>query len=108
MGYHFYRLRLILKQLKIYKMKSVLKVSLFAIALGFFASCSESEAPATETPAPTEAAAPAEATPAPAEAAAPATTDSAATPAPAEAAAPAPAEAAPAAPAATEAAPATK
>jgi hypothetical protein len=46
-------------------MKNLVKVSIFALALGFFASCSESEAPATETtPATTEAAAPVEATPA--------------------------------------------
>ena len=48
-------------------MKNLVKVSIFALALGFFASCAEStETPAAETtPAATEAtAAPVEATPA--------------------------------------------
>lgn len=61
-------------------MKNLVKLSLFALALGFFASCGEKEeAPATETPAATEAPA---ATPAPE--ATPAT-DSTATAAPATA-----------------------
>ncbi len=42
-------------------MKNLVKLSIFAIALGFFASCSDAatEAPAAETPATTETAAPA-------------------------------------------------
>jgi hypothetical protein len=44
-------------------MKNLVKVSIFALALGFFASCKESEAPANETT-PATTAAPIEATPA--------------------------------------------
>ena len=63
-------------------MKNLLKLSLFALALGFFASCGDSDKPAESTPA-TETPA---ATPAPAPAAPAANNDSAAkanTPAPA-------------------------
>jgi len=44
-------------------MKNLVKVSIFALALGFFASCKDSEAPANETT-PATTAAPIEATPA--------------------------------------------
>jgi len=47
-------------------MKNLVKVSIFALALGFFASCSESEAPATETTPETTAAPAPETTAAPA------------------------------------------
>jgi PBP1b-binding outer membrane lipoprotein LpoB len=47
-------------------MKNLVKVSIFALALGFFASCSESEAPAPETTPETTAAPAPETTAAPA------------------------------------------
>jgi hypothetical protein len=58
-------------------MKNLVKVSIFALALGFFASCKESEAPANETT-PATTAAPVEATPAATDSTATATTTDAA------------------------------